>query len=378
MFEKFKFWFILAIAGVILVYIIPVQNISGYFTYAFSTKTNLNINLSLVNPTVKTVAADPTNQLVMRAEVRDDLGKPVSKAHIVFSTSNNVGQVYPASIRTDRNGECLVSYIPPPRIVEQLGENQNVRITANINKTRVSSFVDITLTRTPIILVHGYQATGSAFDNMKGYFSQKGYLASAISYRSPEGIISSATELNGFIQQQKLQYLSKGIQVKRFDIIAHSMGGLVTRYYTCSDDYIKNNDVRKIIFISVPHRGSLWASIGAGYYNDLGIRDLIPDSEVLTRIFPTLLNKGLNNMIQVGSIIGQYDEVVSPESASLDEWNIKTEVFNVGENNFNVNSLLAGNILETANHATVLNNKKVFERIESMLISNLPYPSIKK
>jgi hypothetical protein len=128
----------------------------------------------------------------------------------------------------------------------------------------------------------------------------------------------------------------------------------------------------------VPQRGSLWASIGAGYYNDQGIRDLIPDSELIIGGFPSMLNRGLNPMIQIGSILGQYDEVVNPDSASLDEWNIKTEMFNVGENNFTVNSLLKGNIMETANHATILNNKKVFERIEGMLTENLPYPTIKK
>ena len=379
MFEKFKFWLVVAIAVLLLINIVPLQNVSGYFTYAFSTKTNLNINLTLINPSIKSISADPSNPLVMRAEIRNSEGKAVSNAQVVLSVSNNNGQIYPSSARTDKNGECLVSYIPPPSIPEQLQkEDSKVTITAGIYKTNTTSSLSVQLIKTPLLFIHGYQSTATVFDNMKGYFAQRGYQTGAISYKSQDGVVAASKELNSFIQQQKMQYLSKGIQVKKFDIITHSMGGLVARYYSCGDEYIKNNDIRKIIFISIPHRGSLWASIGVGYYNDQGIRDLIPDSELISVTLPSMLNRGLNPMVQIGSIIGQYDEVVSPESASIDEWNIKTEVFNVGENNFSVNNLLNRNILETANHATILNNRKIFERIEGMLNSNLTYPAIRK
>lgn len=379
MFEKFKFWLLLFIALLLLIYTVPVQNISNYVTYAFSSKNGLSLNLSLVNPEVETLASDPANQLVMKVEVRSASGAPVPKAHVVFSVSNNAGQVYPSSIRTDKKGESLVSYIPPPASASLLkGENAAVNIKANIYGTTKSSSVDIKLAKIPVIFVHGYNAGGYTFDNMKEYLSELGYEGTAIDYKSQDGIVVSAKALNEFLQSQKMEYLSRGIQVKKFDIIAHSMGGLVTRYYTCSEDYILNNDVRKIIFISVPHRGSLWASIGAGYYNDKGVQDLIPDNSILSKTFPTMINKGLNNMIQVGSIIGEYDEVVSYESANLEQWNIKTEVYNVGENNLTMGNLLSGNLIQTANHATILNNKKVFERIASMLEEDLPYPAIKK
>jgi hypothetical protein len=85
----------------------------------------------------------------------------------------------------------------------------------------------------------------------------------------------------------------------------------------------------------------------------------------------------LSSTIQTGSILGQYDEVVTSESASLDEWNIKTELFNVGENNLTMNKLLNGDLLEASNHKNVLFNKKVFEKIEEMLKKDLSYPSIK-
>jgi hypothetical protein len=156
------------------------------------------------------------------------------------------------------------------------------------------------------------------------------------------------------------------------------MGGLVVRYYTCSEAYIKRNNVRKAIFISVPHKGSLWASLGEKYFNNQGIRDLIPDSELISKELPLMLNGGLNRTIEVGNIIGQYDEVVSLDSANLDEWKISTEIFNIGESNLTVDNLLNGSILETAIHRSILNNKKVFQKVEEMLLRQLLYPSEKK
>ncbi|MBZ0099217.1 MAG: hypothetical protein K8F30_09040, partial [Taibaiella sp.] len=113
------------------------------------------------------------------------------------------------------------------------------------------------------------------------------------------------------------------------------------------------------------------------YYSDRGIFDLIPDSDLFTNALPNMKNKGLNDSIQAGSILGQYDEVVSAESASLEEWGIRTELFNVGKNNFTVDKLLSGKIVEAANHKAVLYNKKIFKRVEEMLVTKLAFP-IKK
>ncbi len=287
---------------------------------------------------------------------------------------------YPETARTDINGNCIVSYSPPEASDKILSEkNKDVELTAKLSGTKLISSINITLSRVPIVFIHGYNSFAYTFDSMREYLSPKGYEGSAISYSSQEGIVSSAKELEKFLQEQKEMYIKEGIQVNKFDIIAHSMGGLVARYYTSSLDYIKNSDVRKLIFISVPHRGSLWASAGSGFFNnDQGIIDLIPDNPLLRTSFLKMINKGLNNTIQVGSIIGQYDEVVPLDSAKLDEWGIDTEVFNIGDNNITINKALDESILMKGNHATILNNKKVFKRVEEMLEKKLPFPEVRK
>ena len=63
------------------------------------------------------------------------------------------------------------------------------------------------------------------------------------------------------------------------------------------------------------------------------------------------------------------------DSASLEEWDIKTEVYNVGENNLTVDSILKGTFMPALNHENILSNTKVFERIEEMLYQDLKFPT---
>ncbi|MCX7921376.1 MAG: alpha/beta hydrolase [Clostridia bacterium] len=359
--------------------------VANYIKYNFYDKDNLILNLSLVNPAVKSVAADPSNKVVLRIEVRDRKGNPVPMAPVTLSLDGNtkahdyLGDLTPQLLRTDDYGELLVVYSPPEASKEFLTQKEtNIKITAAVKNTGIKSQQSIKLVRNPVVFIHGYQAYAYIFENFGEYLKSKGFQTSAIEYKSVNGIIVASNILKDFLLKQKMQYLAKGLQVQRFDLVAHSMGGLVARYYTCSEDFIRDNNVRKIIFISVPQKGSPLASLGASFFDDKGVSDLIPENPLLSKALPQMLNKGLNNTIQVGSILGQYDEVVSPESASLEEWSLNTELFSIGESNLNFDNILKGNFSEATNHMNILSNRKVFERVESMLYEKLPYPSLKK
>jgi hypothetical protein len=375
---KYKFLLIFLIFSIIWAFAFYTFDIVSYIRYELYPKSDMHIYISLINPKVRVIEADPSNKLYLKVKVVDNSGKAIPKAHIQLILNRKLGELQPANTWADKDGESLISYIPPSCIDSQLVKgNINLTITASLYQKEISNSVEIELTRTPVVYVHGYKADGSAFDNMKEYLSSLGIQGAAIAYRSEDGVVVSSQKLNSFLKQQTEVYLSRGIQVANYDIITHSLGGLVARYYSCSNDYIRNNNIRKIIFISVPQKGSPWASIAENYFNDQGIKDLIPDNLLLTKIMPSMINEGLNNRIQTGSIAVQYDEVVSVESASLEEWGINTEIFNIGENNLTMDNLINGNILDAVNHKSVINNKKVFEKVEGMLVSKLPYPAEK-
>ena len=377
MLRKFRFWAILSAVCILLAFVMLFANFWNLIKYELSKKSELSLSLSLVNPGIGILTADPENKLILKAEVRDSSGMPVQYARILLTSDNDFGSLYPEDVRTNTFGEAIVTYSPPEYDSKNFSDGYaEAVIRASIDDTDISEAVKVKITRTPVVMIHGYQSNGDIFENLMGYLNSKGYECIPFNYDSIKGIAHGSGELKDFLQQQKLVYLSKGIQVGRFDLIAHSMGGLVARYYTCSREYIKNHDVKKIIFISVPHKGSPIASLGAEYFEGQGILDLIPDNPLFTHILPSMINKGLNNTIQTGNIIAQYDEVVGITNASLDEWGIKTELFNLGKSNITVDDILNGTLVQAPIHKGILSNKKVFEKILFMLENKLPYPKL--
>jgi len=313
----------------------------------------------------------------LKAVVKDANGNLIPNIEVNFKTANDMGTMQPQKTTTNREGECFTSYVPEHYYNTDLGANpQSIQIIASISGTDINSTVSLNLVPVPIVFVHGYRETADVFDNLNEFISSKGYSCTSIDYDSTLGIEYGAKELELFLQKQKQEFLSQGVLVNKFDLIVHSMGGLVARYYSGSKNYLKNDDINKIIFLSVPHKGSVLASIGEEYFNDKSIKELVPDNELFVSIFPHTINGGLNNSIQIGNLLSQYDEVVTGESASLDKWGIKTEIFNVGDNNFTVNNLLSGNILDAPNHKGILNNNMVFNRIVEMLNTDMPYPAV--
>jgi pimeloyl-ACP methyl ester carboxylesterase len=369
-------------AGLILLTILLAHfsgNIINFARFALLGKNEILLTLSKANLQVNHVTADPSNRLVLKIEARDREGTPAAMVPVRLTVNGSQGKVYPAAAWTNALGECIVSYIPPDASGSMfINGPVPVSVKAEIPYSSQYSTVSFKLLPAPVVFIHGYLANGSMFDNLKEYLAGKGFDCTAFNYESQKGVAYGAKQLFSFLNELKLKYLSKGIQAGKSDIIAHSMGGLVARYYTCSEDYVRSGDVRKIIFMSVPQKGSPFASLGLNYYNDAGIKDLVPDSQLISDILPGMTNGGLNSFIQAGSILGQYDEVVSPDSASLKEWGIETEVFNVGESNFSMDMLLNGKITEASNHKAILSNKKVFDKIVQMLNGRLPYPAVRK
>lgn len=357
---------------------VSIHSAVDYIKFLLSDKANMKLTLTAIDPRVQSLSADPENPLVMKLEIRDKEGRPVPGAAFRISSADKYGTVSPSNGRTGKDGISLVIYRPSAQPDSAyLNGKTKVDISAVIPGTDATADLSFELVHIPVVFLHGYKAPPSIFDSFASYLESKGFNTAGLDYDSAKGVAFGAAQLGEFLEKEREDYLKKGIQVKRFDLIGHSMGGLVARYYTCSQDYMRSNNVEKIIFVSVPQNGSSLASLGLKYYSDRGIFDLIPDSDLFTNAFPNMTNKGLNNSIQAGSILGQYDEVVSAESASLDEWGIRTELFNVGENNFTVDKLLSGKIVEAANHKAVLYNKKIFKRVEEMLAAELAYP-IKK
>lgn len=350
--------------------------ISNYVYFSLYNRNTLSINLSAVNAQIHTISAESSNRVFLNASVKNSKGLPMSNIPVKLFLENGNGKLSTKKGSTNAFGEFIFSFSPQNFYeLDSKADSPSIEITAQIITTNKSSSIKFNLISTPIVLIYGYQEAPEVYDNLSEYLTENKFNCSTLKYDSKSGVISCAKILEEFLYQKKQEFSKKGILISKFTLITHSMGGLVARHYTTSEDYININDVSKIIFTSAPHKGSYIASLGENFYNDQSIKDLSPDSDLFTIIFEAAINKGLNQSIQVANIASQYDEVVTEESSSLDEWKINTEMFNIGESNFTMDSILSGNLLNAPNHKGILNNKKVFQRILEMLNSNLSYPS---
>lgn len=334
------------------------------------------ISISFADSNIKAVSADSASKVMVVAQVHDLSGTALRNVPVRFSVKSQYGIIVPVCSKTNEFGECL-AYFVPKNCLKSGASQEKASLTASLNENTASASIELNIVPAPVVLIHGYQSNGSAFANMSRFLSSNNITCIIFEYDSTEGIKKAALSLNSFLLTQKQELLQKGLLVNRFDIIAHSLGGVVSRYYSSSDYYSKNNNVRKLILLGVPNHGSIMASFAENYFKDISIKDLSPQSSIFTKQLPSMINNGLNNKLEVGNIVVENDEVVSMESSGLEEWGIQSEIFNIGKNSL-INNIFSDvgdeSLYQNSNHQAILNNSAIFNKIFAMLHQQLPNP----
>lgn len=165
-----------------------------------------------------------------------------------------------------------------------------------------SMSVSAATTKDPIIFVHGYLGTTIVnFSAMIGWFKQAGYPSDHLyfyDYASLKGVKNGAN-----ILRDKVAYIKSRTGKSKVDIITHSMGGLVARYY------MKHlggaSSVDQLVNIATPHKGTTTAYLDI--LTQAG-KDLRPGSAVINSMvgyYPGL------------TIWSSCDEIVNPDSSAV-------------------------------------------------------------
>jgi triacylglycerol lipase len=121
---------------------------------------------------------------------------------------------------------------------------------------------------------------------------------------------------------KKVEQIKNEQKVSKIDYVAHSMGGLIGRYYIQELNGYKN--INNYISIATPHYGTYTAFAGLGE----AAKQMRPGSEFLNK-----LNSGeiIKPGVNYTSIWTKLDEIVIPaESALLQGSNMKTDIKYVG------------------------------------------------
>lgn len=167
--------------------------------------------------------------------------------------------------------------------------------------------VTLLLPRRPVLLVPGWLDTARDLAALRIRFIAAGWpegWVHALSFEDPTGgNREHAEEL-----RRAAHALLEATGADTLDIVAHSMGGLATRWYLLQADHVP---VRSVAFIATPHGGTMAAHLAWGKGRD----EMLPDSPFLDT-----LNRSLPvpRSVRAITVRTQIDTHVIPgESAAL-------------------------------------------------------------
>ncbi|MBI5101638.1 MAG: hypothetical protein HZB33_07390 [Nitrospirae bacterium] len=159
----------------------------------------------------------------------------------------------------------------------------------------------IHLKRPPVVLVHGLWGDASAWDVFEPKFNDKGFYENQNKIRRvnyfEEGQVRSIfqhitklkSKIDGAINEAKENFFA----VDKVDIIAHSMGGLLTRAY-CDQFSVECQDrIRRFVTIATPHFGSELADLLLVYRDD---RNHFPDLDLCRETVGKFIRGGKINI----------------------------------------------------------------------------------
>jgi pimeloyl-ACP methyl ester carboxylesterase len=162
-------------------------------------------------------------------------------------------------------------------------------------------------TQPPVILIHGYMMRGGVLWPMLSYLKKRGFnRVFKFTYEVPWKEIS-------YFAEQLADEVDKVIstcKAKKVDLVAHSMGGLVARYYI---NYLGGDKlVARLVTLGTPHNGSLlWAL--SSFKSGAQMR---PGSRFLTHLAE---NDQKLQAVKTWSIYSDFDELILPEDSPIME-----------------------------------------------------------
>ena len=141
-----------------------------------------------------------------------------------------------------------------------------------------------TATRNPVLLIHGIKDDARKMEPMARYLRAQGWEAKTMSFRpswGQKGLDVLAGQVAKFVDEN----YAPG---EKIDLVAFSMGGLVTRYYLQRLGGLAR--VQRYVTLSTPHHGTLLAYLipNAGCrqmrFGSVFLRDLASDADRLAQL----------------------------------------------------------------------------------------------
>lgn len=148
--------------------------------------------------------------------------------------------------------------------------------TPSIGNGNTTKFtVALTLVRPPVMLIHGIWSDRKAWSG--DFWNRKpgsSYFTFAADYGPTHdaSFTTNATMVQDFVSSAVEQAQAAGYAVTQADVVAHSMGGILTRLYAASDQFMRDDnyqkgDIHRFITLDTPHGGASFANLLVTLHN---------------------------------------------------------------------------------------------------------------
>ena len=166
----------------------------------------------------------------------------------------------------------------------------------------------------PVLLVHGFLATPRAVRWLAGRLGRFGYCPHDVDLGGLFGRFNARPieELAGVVAE-RVEQLAREHRCERIDLVGHSEGGLIGRYYVQKLDGARR--VRHLVTLGTPHRGTPWAHSGHLVRKLLpSLRQMAPGSPLLR----ALADDAFPARVRLTSIYSYRDSMCPPFACRLE------------------------------------------------------------
>jgi pimeloyl-ACP methyl ester carboxylesterase len=228
--------------------------------------------LSICGQPAQGVAADGVTQLLMR--MVSGLGGTACY-DITSSGPPDQGTISTAVTATQTVGSLNYgfSFYQAPDGFNATSANRMVRVqftfTPDIGNGNTSKFtVPLKIVRPPLLLVHGLWASRKGWPSFWTRKPEDSYITYLADYEPTHdaSFTTNWPKVQSFIFTTLEMARMAGYAATQADVVAHSMGGILTRFYAASKQYIRpdnfnKGDIHRFITLDTPHGGSSFGNL---------------------------------------------------------------------------------------------------------------------
>jgi hypothetical protein len=166
----------------------------------------------------------------------------------------------------------------------------------------------------PVLLVHGFLATPLTLNALAARLRRSGYCAHAVQLGGLFGRFNALPiEETARVVAEHAEHLAQAHGRERIDVVGHSEGGLIGRYYV--QRLNGAHRVRHLVTLGTPHRGTFWAY--AGYLLGRVVPSL-PQMAPGSPLLCALSDDSFPRRVRLTSIYSRGDSVCPPSSCRLE------------------------------------------------------------